>query len=155
MDKRYEEALERARQGLPIDDVFPELKESDDERIRKAIGAAICGTVAISILEANGTNLTDALSYLKKQKEPLTPEEKMNHPLYLEGFCVGKKVGKVLKEQKQPEVDLEKELIQWHEHHFKKKGIYEKHSGFYLEKRSQLDLARHFYELGLNARKEE
>jgi len=96
MDKRYEKALERAKQGMPIDDVFPELKVSDDERIRKAIGAAICGTVAISILEANGTNLTDALSYLKKQKEPLTPEEKMNHPLYLEGFDVGRKIREVV-----------------------------------------------------------
>lgn len=32
---KYEEALERAKQGLPIDEVFPELKESEDERIRK------------------------------------------------------------------------------------------------------------------------
>ena len=31
---RYEEALERAKKGLPIDEVFPELKESEDERIR-------------------------------------------------------------------------------------------------------------------------
>lgn len=36
-DKKYEEALERARQGLPIDEVFPELKESKDERIRKSL----------------------------------------------------------------------------------------------------------------------
>jgi hypothetical protein len=43
--------------------------ESKDEKIRKAICAAICGTVATSILEANGTNLLDALTYLKKQKD--------------------------------------------------------------------------------------
>lgn len=31
MDHRYKEALERARKGMPIDEVFPELKESGDE----------------------------------------------------------------------------------------------------------------------------
>lgn len=51
-------------------------------------------------------------------------------------------------QQEQPEVDLEKELIQWHKRHFKKTGTYEKYSGFYLKNSSQLDLARHFYELG-------
>lgn len=58
-----EELEARIKKALPE-------KESEDERIRKAIGAAICGTTAISILEANGTNLPDALSYLGKQKEP-------------------------------------------------------------------------------------
>ena len=36
-EKAYEEALGRARQGLPIDKIFPELHESDDERIRKLL----------------------------------------------------------------------------------------------------------------------
>ena len=45
-------------------------KESEDERIRKAIGAAICGTTAETVLEANGVKLVDALAYLEKQKEP-------------------------------------------------------------------------------------
>ena len=55
-------------------------------------------------------------------------------------------------QQEQPEVDLEKELGRWRHKHFKGKrdGDY---SGEYLERESQLDLARHFYELGLNARK--
>lgn len=34
---RYEEAVERAKKGLPIDEVFPELKESEDEKIRKEL----------------------------------------------------------------------------------------------------------------------
>lgn len=55
--------------------------------------------------------------------------------------------------QEQPEVDLEKDLGQWRHKHFK--GIRDDdYSGEYLERESQLDLARHFYELGLNARKE-
>ena len=80
--KRYNEALEQAKKELKtcgdlqcdaarqIFRFFPELKENEKvERIRKAIGTAICGTTAISILEANGTNLSDALSYLEKQKD--------------------------------------------------------------------------------------
>ena len=51
------------------------------------------------------------LAYLEKQKEQkhlpgfdeLTPDEKMNHPLYLEGFDVGRKVGQVEAEQKPAE----------------------------------------------------
>lgn len=54
----------------------------------------------------------------------------------------------------QPEVDLEKELDQWRHEHFagERDGHY---NGEYLERSSQLDLARHFYELGLNTRKED
>ena len=33
--KAYKEALERAKQGKPIDEVFPELAGSEDERIRE------------------------------------------------------------------------------------------------------------------------
>lgn len=53
--------------------------------------------------------------------------------------------------EKQPEVDLEKELDQWRHKHFagKRDGHY---SGEYLERSSQLDIVRHFYELGKNAR---
>lgn len=56
--------------------------------------------------------------------------------------------------QEHPEVDLEKELDQWRHEHFsgERDGHY---SGEYLERSSQLDIARHFYELGLNARKED
>lgn len=55
-------------------------------------------------------------------------------------------------QQEQPEVDLEKEFDRWRHKNFKGKrdGNY---SGEYLERESQLDLARHFVEFGLNARK--
>lgn len=66
-EKAYKEALERAKAGKPLDEVFPELKESEDERIRKSI---------INILGNN----TDAheegwavyaneIAWLKKQKD--------------------------------------------------------------------------------------
>lgn len=56
-------------------------------------------------------------------------------------------------DDEQPEVDLEEELEKWRHDHFKGKrdGDY---NGEYLERESQLDLARHFYELRISARKE-
>lgn len=51
--------------------------------------------------------------------------------------------------------DLEKELIIWHRLHFKKGGTFEKYGGFYLANSSQLDLAKHFFELGLKAQQKE
>lgn len=60
-------------------------------------------------------------------------------------------------QQERTEVDLEKELEKWRHDHFKGKrdGDY---SGEYLERESQLDIARHFVEWGaihLSSRKEE
>lgn len=68
--KAYEEALERAKAGKPMDEVFPELTESKDERIRKELismvklalnnGSALCpGSVVTK---------EDALTWLGKQK---------------------------------------------------------------------------------------
>jgi len=50
------------------------------------------------------------------------------------------------------EVDLEKELIKWHKEHFKKDGTFIGMSGFYLRNNSQMDIAKHFFELGLKAK---
>ena len=47
------------------------------------------------------------------------------------------------------EVDLEKELIKWHKEHFKKDGTFIGMSGFYLTNNSQVDIAKHFFELGM------
>jgi len=40
--------------------------------------------------------------------------------------------------------DLEEEVKVWHKNHFKAKNAWEDYSGHYLDKSSQLDLARHF-----------
>ena len=53
------------------------------------------------------------------------------------------------------EVDLEKELIEWHKEHFKKDGTFIGMSGFYLTNSSQIDIAKHFFELGLKTQKGE
>lgn len=51
------------------------------------------------------------------------------------------------------EVDLEKELVSWRNNHFHGRRDKEA-SGEYLERVSQLDLAKHFFELGLKAEQE-
>lgn len=51
------------------------------------------------------------------------------------------------------EVDLKKELIEWHKEHFKKDGTFIGMSGFYLTNNSQMDIAKHFFELGLKVQK--
>ena len=50
------------------------------------------------------------------------------------------------------EVDLEKELIEWHKEHFKKGGTFIGKSGFYLTNNSQMDIAKHFFKLGLEVK---
>ena len=71
MDKRYEKALERARQGLPIDEVFPELKESEDERIRKEIVDYFSQFKDDGL---RGVDITPWIAYLEKQKEQKSTE---------------------------------------------------------------------------------
>ena len=118
-EKKYKEVLERAKSikdsiiashnkesasyytGF-IDNIFPELAESEDERIRKWLIDLVKRESGF-----NGTfpSQSQVLSWLEKQKEPSDPDEMMNHPLYLEGFDVGRKVGQVEKEQKPDNLD--------------------------------------------------
>lgn len=108
-----------------------------------------------------------------QQEQPELPKIGMAEYYYHKGICEGFSQGSaealkildkfekakadpviVIKQYEQPEVDLEKELDQWRHEHFagKRDGHY---SGEYLERSSQLDLARHFFNRGLNARKEQ
>ena len=74
---RYEEALERAKKGLPIDEVFPELKESEDEKIRKELLEEIEFIIPHDdetdseglILLSYYARIDRYKSYLEKQKE--------------------------------------------------------------------------------------
>lgn len=63
---RYEEALERAKKGLPIDEVFPELKESEDERIRKGL-LEIFNKAQFG--EWGKLKIKDIIAWLERQKE--------------------------------------------------------------------------------------
>ncbi len=66
LDSKYEEALERARKGMPIDEVFPELRESEDEEIRKALVNFFKNTHDWVNLKYDGSQI---VAYLEKQKE--------------------------------------------------------------------------------------
>ena len=72
MTNDYAAALERARQGKPIDEIFPELRESEDERVRQRI-------VALVEQFAQGLNRGPMLAYLEKQKEQ--PKEELIYRL--------------------------------------------------------------------------
>lgn len=70
-EKAYKEALERARAGKPMNEVFPELKESEDERIRKALLKLVSNDKNNGYTEfykAEGITCDDAIAYLEKQK---------------------------------------------------------------------------------------
>ena len=115
--EKYNEILEWARKnkarlnGVPIEEVLPELAESEDERIRKALIKLMTVAGESYVMSATGFKKERLLAWLEKQKEQkllpgfddLTLEEKMNHPLYLEGFNVGREVGHVEAEQKPAE----------------------------------------------------
>lgn len=68
--KLYEESLEKAKQGLPIDEVFPELKDSEDERIRKALVKTFEKKLEIGFEWTEfGIPNRSVLDWLEKQKE--------------------------------------------------------------------------------------
>ena len=67
--KAYEEALERAQQGKPIDEVFPELAESNNEKIRKALLEHIKGITSWGYFL--GISREQMIAWLEKQGEKL------------------------------------------------------------------------------------
>lgn len=105
------------------------------------------------------------LSYLDTLQEQDRPEP--YNPVYDEAYLnekitkasttwKGVDVDKYMNEVsgREQEVDLEKELDAWRHEHFRGRRD-NKFSGEYLERKSQLELVRHFFNLGLNTRKEE
>ena len=80
-EQAYKNALERAKQikhdvqnigckmdADMLDIIFPELRESEDEKVRKAIFKALSKKDARDILLECGVQVSDALAYLEKQK---------------------------------------------------------------------------------------
>lgn len=124
---RYEEALERAKKGLPIDEVFPELKESEDERIRKEL-------IDFVNHYRHNTDLTTeqaewckmAIAYLEKQKE--------QEPIFRVGDYVRNiKTGdKVLIEQ----LDIATKIYCY----VSKDGVAEIHSDFPFSKQNEWEV---------------
>ena len=88
-EKEYKAALERAKQGMPIDEVFPDLKESDDERIRKSLVEFFRNFKPKDMWDEM-FSFGDVLSYLEKQKEQKPNVELIQKSWYLEGYHDGK-----------------------------------------------------------------
>ena len=95
-EKKYNEALERARMYYnelhhcrakeELEIIFPELRESEDERIRKAI-IGLIEELQRSDKNFAGVELAEMLAYLEKQKEQKDCTGCSKH---LEGYISGR-----------------------------------------------------------------
>ena len=84
---KYEEAMERAKAGKPMDEVFPELKESEDERIRKALLRCCDDWEKGQFGCMKSEDVPAIRTYLEKQKEQntlSTEETELNSIAFLE-----------------------------------------------------------------------
>lgn len=78
-EKKYKEVLKRASKlrvqnpfdtvGQMVEHIFPELKESEDERIRKGLIKAVSGTLKGNTLYGTDVTREEALAWLEKQGE--------------------------------------------------------------------------------------
>ena len=69
-EKAYKKALELARKGAKIEEIFPELNEPSGEKIRKTLIDAIGRSGEfISILKNNGIFYEDAIKWLNELNE--------------------------------------------------------------------------------------
>ena len=82
-EQKYKEALERAKKYVNIDEdstqvytkgvveeIFPELAESEDEKIRKSLIDFVGDTSVRFFLQVYNISKEDVLAWLEKQKEP-------------------------------------------------------------------------------------
>lgn len=141
--KRYDEAIEKAKElqhyNCWVTSIFPELKESEDEKIRKEI---------ISTLQyANHKGIYDKhLAWLEKQGEK--PQGKAGY----EWDAEKKELKKIHNALEVKEVDLTKEVCSYIESSLTGTNpIYTKGAVSHLIDRT----AKHFFELGLKAQKGE
>ena len=75
--KAYDEAIERAKESfsypsypgfMRVDIIFPELKESEDEKMRAMAIKAVHAPEAQSCIKSWGINPDDVIAWLEKQK---------------------------------------------------------------------------------------
>jgi hypothetical protein len=93
--------------------------------------------------------LDAVLAEIERIKEMYCYDKKTNASFVAE--AVINSINNAINSLEVKEVDLEKELIKWHKEHFQKSGTFIGMSGFYLTNSSQMELAKHFFELGLKA----
>ena len=68
-EKKYKEALERAKKGECLENIFPELKESEDDKMRAMVIKAVYAPEAQSCIKSWGINPDDVIAWLEKQGE--------------------------------------------------------------------------------------
>ena len=137
-----------------LDATFPELQESEDERIRKGLIELIENWDYPQELFTTKRNI---VAYLEKQKDIEDRWIEDRGQCFWDGVKEGKMLTEKQKEQKQPqvadaskmepEVDLKKEYKEYVEDDPVFSILTNRNVG--------LAIARYFYELGLKARKEE
>lgn len=100
-EKAYKEALEKARQfsERPLEEdsssiveyIFPELADSEDERIRKALIRFHKSTI-----DVDGIKSEDIIAWLEKQGEKKSSDEvlKIRQEVYQSGYNDGYKHGR-------------------------------------------------------------
>lgn len=87
--KKYNDALERAVKlaidgyldAIAIDDIFPELKEGENKRIKREI-------LELVSIAGNGNQFEEIKDWLEKQGEQ--PTDKIVDDAYLQGVCDAK-----------------------------------------------------------------
>ena len=65
-EKKYKEALERAKKGECLENIFPELKESEDDKMRAMVIKAVYAPEAQSCIKSWGVNPDDVIAWLEK-----------------------------------------------------------------------------------------
>ena len=98
-EQKYKEALERAKTKLTNEvaaDIFPELKESEDERIRAKLIEFFAGYTTDEEWWGSVTE-KDILAWLEKQGEQkaTVPKFKIGQTIKKEGFNIGFTIAKI------------------------------------------------------------
>ena len=70
-EEKYNEALKNAKQGKPIEEIFPELAESEDEKIRKKLINFVLQWDRVGGIKYTSykSEIKEILRWLEKQKK--------------------------------------------------------------------------------------
>lgn len=119
--KRYDEAIKKLRSlhdnydtvstlidvKKELENIFPELAESEEERIKEKIIA----TIYLYYGEPLEEEAKEMIAWLEKKIEQKEDNPPFNDPKYLDGFDTGREVQKIFDEQKPTEWSEEDEMM--------------------------------------------
>lgn len=140
----YNDPTTTKKERVLLEKLYPEVKESEDERIRKELVEYFINTGCNYI---RGVPIENVIAYLEKQKEsnPSTPED----------IAAAYQLGLTEGRREQMEVDLDFQVFAKEMDAVFNLPIEETENTEENPLNWEYAIARHFYELGLNARKEE